>query len=497
MAKYVDLDQVKELLAGVKHDAPLSPVGPYNHGAGGLFNTQGAENNFFSAMMSPALGLMSEIPVYNGGIGSNDAFGGEDVDTMSMLTGVTSGAADLFSNQPTGDCAVGPVGGLRKICEVINTYGRYRISTREVSIVRAGRREDFADPLTLRLMNNPLVPGRAFVPSTTPTVQNTFMNEIAARIWESVVSAQRMFAPRVWTGSPANNSGERRDIMGMDLHLNVGTHIDKYTMSVCSAADADLKNFNYGLVNGTAPDIVQHLEMVDDYVHFNASRQGLTPFVYDIYMRPELWRELSAVWPVRQHLSALTEISRFTNGSLNVSGGETLKERNDLRASHMLPLNGRLVRVIEDDTIPEQTPVQTGSLLPGQYASDIYGVPRYVMGSIPVTFWKYFNHNNNQSNEIAKMAGAATFTTDNGLFRWYVNTQNGCVQLTFEWSPKLFCLTPQLGWRIQNVAYRPLQHMRTYDPNANNAAYFFDGGKTNSPVEQFYAPWSPTTRVTP
>ena len=153
-----------------------------------------------------------------------------------------------------------------------------------------------------------------------------------------------------------------------------------------------------------------------------------------------------------------------------------------------------MVTVVEDDTLTEQNVTTTGSLLAGQYASDIYYIPTVVNG-LPVTYWETWNHDNEQSRAVAQWAGPyATFTTDGGRFRWDVNFKNGCLKINIRMKPRLMVHTPQLAYRITNVGYQPLQHLRSWNPSSN---YFFDGGRTEGTPQTFYAPWSPTTPVSP
>jgi hypothetical protein len=475
----------------------MSPQGPYLHGAAGLLNTPGTDMRIISAMQIPITGALANIPVVNGGLATGGLFGGEMAHYANVLTGVTSGDADLFANQPTADCADGPVGGLKKLCTYANTYGRYRFSTREVSMFRAGQRADFSD-MPMELLNNPAVNAGPWMPEGFPQLQGAVTGELADRMFETMVSSIRMLHQRVWIGSPANNSGERRDIMGMDLHINVNTHVDKDTSSICTAANSDVKNFGYSMINGNTRDIVQYIEQCDRFVMFRAMQQGLTPYVYDIYMTPTMWEVISEIWPVRQYQAFLAQMALYTRGQLNMNVSDAMDLRAQFRNDMMLPVNNRPVRVILDEGIVEQNVTTTGNLLAGQYAATIYGVPRTVMGGIQSTFFQFFRQNNAQAEAIARMVsnGAGngpTFTSDGGLIRWFTEFRNGCFKLNYEFSPRLFMLTPQLAWRIDNVGYAPLQHLSSADPNSS---YFVDGGRTTGQIPQFYAPWSTATRVT-
>lgn len=479
---------------GYRHDPAGAGVAPYGHGVGGVFAIPGTEDEVFSAMMLPTGGILDYIPVMDASMSSGGQFGIEDWIFESILTGVTAGAGDDYDNQPTTDCADGPVGGLKKVCTIVNTHGRYRHGVREVSLYRAGRRASKCDPLALRLMNAPSMQNLLGVPTPTASANNVLMNEFADRMWESAVSARRAFSKEVWTGNPANGSGEFRRLMGLNLHINTGTHIDYQASAVCTAADSDLKNFGYTIVDAAAGrSIVEYIEMADAFCDFNANRQGLSPVEGVIAMRPELWREVSSIWPVQRHQEALLEIARYANGRVMVDASSATNERDMLRSTKLLPVNGKIIPVVVDDGIFENDSTNNQNLAAGQYASDITFVPLRVMGGIPVTYFKMYNYDNGQVAPFVNLpGGAATFVTDGGFYRFYVNFKNGCINLTWEFSPRLHVRTSQLAWRIQNVGYEPLQHFRSFDPTSS---YFADGGVTNQPTASYYAPWSPSTRI--
>ncbi len=475
---------------GSKNDPPLAPVGPYHHGAGGLLNVPGTDQKIVSALALPVTGALSTFPVVNGGAASGNEFGGEMIDSTNILTGLTSGAADDWDNQPTTDCADGPVGGLKKLCTVVNTYARIRGSTREISMWRAGQRADYAD-MPMTPMNNPLQNAGPFMSSLMPSLQTAFSSDIQQRLFETLVSLLRMFSKRVWIGTPANNNGEARDLWGLDSQINVSTHRDKFTNAVCHAADSDVKDFGYSLVTGAARSIAQYLEMMDTYVMWNAQHQGLTPYDYWIFMHPNLWPTISEIWPVRQYQQFLAQMAVMGDHTLSANMSDAMSLRESFRSSLTLPINGRVHQVILDDGITEQTPNETPNLQPGQYASTIYFVPKTFLGTLPGTYWKYLNHDNAQARAIAQfvsqqMGNGPTFTSDAGLFRWYSNFKNGCLKLNLEFGPSLHCVVTQLAARLDNVAYQPLQHLRSADPASD---YFFDGGRTTGETPTYYAGW--------
>lgn len=479
--------------SGARHDVTGGAVGPYLHGSGGLFNMDCTDMPVISAIMSPMTGLAPLLPVINGEYGTGqNSVGGVDAESSIAITGVTTGDLDTFANQPTDDCAFGPEGGLLKAGQYKNPYGRFRGSTKTVSIYRAGRAAEVCEPLTLRLLNSPGAFEGMANTTMRPSLQNAMWNEMASRIFSSLHTMQRMFAERLYIGTPSNNSGERRDIWGLDQQLNVGTHRDSVSSALLTALDADVKDFDFNCIGGNGRSIMEYIEEIDNYIMFNAEGQRLEPYDYYLTMRPGMWRAISAAAPIDEVFYAVRQIAAMNNTSvsLNFNASDINKARNTMRQSRMLPVNGEMRQVVLDTSIPELTPNQTTRLTPGKYASKIYFVPKTIRGNMSATFWKYFNHANGQSEAVAAFAGQyASFTSDNGLFRWYVRFTDGCVKLGYEFGPKLVVLTPQLGGVLQNVCYAPLQHERSPYPTSD---YFFNGGNTNSPVQRYYVGWSAT-----
>lgn len=469
-----------------KNDPPFSPAGPYLHGQNGLFNRRDRDNPVFSAVMAPNMGVADALPVFNGSRFLNNQFGGTDTAFESLITGVTAGELDDFANQPTAPCEDGPEGGLLQFCSMVNTYGNYKMSTRELEMDRAGRVMDYTDAFAVNVANT-FPQGLFATPSDTPSIQNAVNNELAARIWEMTLGFQRMFAPRVFIGSPANNSGEARDIVGLDIHINSGNKRDATSQALCGAANSDVKNFGNAVV-GSATNIMRYIEMADAFVTYKARRQGLGTPEYLIAMRPEMWQEISEIIPIQKYFKVMAVINNITNGRAMVDTRAAYDERDAIRANMMIPVNGRMLRVVVDDTIPE-TSLGNISGTP-TYSSTIYGIPLTVLGGFPVTFWEWFNHGNAQEMAIQQRVNGLTWTTDGGMFRWFADFSKGCLKLNAKFTPRLRMRTPQIAWRIDNVAYQPLQHFESWDPDS---AYYAAGGVTTGDNPKYYSSWSPST----
>lgn len=469
-----------------KNDPPFAPIGPYLHGPQGLFNRRDRDNPVFSAMMTPNFGVADALPVFNGARFLDNQFGGVDAAFDSLITGMTAGDLDDFANQPTAPCEDGPTGGLLKFCSIVNTYGNYKMSTRELEIDRAGRVADMVDAFGVQVANQ-FPSGLFATPTDTPSLQNAVNNELAMRIWEMVMSFQRMFAPRVFTGSPTNNNGEAKDIVGLDIHINSGNKLDSQFQTICTAANSDVKNFGGVVVSAVGANIMRYIEMADAFVTHKARQQGLGTPEYLVAMRPELWQEITQVIPIQKYLQVLAVINSVTNGRAIVDARDAQNERDSIRASMLIPVNGRMLRVVVDDAIAETSLGQFAGI--NRYSSTIYGIPLSVLGGYPVTFWEWFNHANAQEIAIQQRAAGLTWTTDGGMWRWFSDFSKGCLKLNAKFTPRLRMRTPQVAWRINNVAYEPLQHFSSWDPNS---AYFTDGGVTQGEQQKYYSAWSPS-----
>lgn len=473
-----------------KNDPPLSPVGPYNHGPNGLFNRRDRSNPVFATIMSPIMGVADSLPIFNGARDLDNQFGGTDAAFETLITGETAGALDDFNNQPTQPCVDGPVGGLLKFCTLVNPFGNYKMSTREVQDDRAGRVADITDAFTVQVANA-MPQGLFATPTTTPSLQNAVNNELATRIWEMVLSFQRMFAPRVFSGSPANNNGEKKDIVGLDIHINSGNKRDASNNAICTAANSHVLTFGSQVVGG-ATNIMKYIEFADAFVTNKARRQGLGTPEYEIAMRPELWQEITEIIPVQKYERVLAVINNVTNGRAVVDARDAYSERDTMRASLLIPVNGRFLKVVLDDTITETS---LGNIAgKPTYSSTVYGIPLSVMGGYPVTFWEFFNHDNNQARVIQQMVNGFRWTTDGGLFKWTADFAKGCLKLNSTFTPRLRMRTPQIAWRIDNVAYQPLAHFDSWDPTS---AYFTDGGVIQGQNQKYYSAWDTSTPGVP
>ncbi|KKK84070.1 hypothetical protein LCGC14_2787050, partial [marine sediment metagenome] len=206
-----------------------------------------------------------------------------------------------------------------------------------------------------------------------------------------------------------------------------------------------------------------------------------------LVMRPELFDELTKIWPVRYYQEALNEIASFqaNGGRVFLDGRETTEFRDEMRQGMFLPIRGQRFTVVLDNTIAETQPTV------GVFESEIYVVPMNVLGGIPVTYLETFNYNAGNVREVVGFGGlnnSRYTTSDGGRFLWWSSYTNTCVDWRWLLEYRLILRTPQIAGRIQNIRYQPLVKSRSWDPD--DTSFFFDGGVNSYAGSSYYNDWS-------
>lgn len=494
----VDIAKKEMPVIGQKHDPTVTPSGPYGHDVAGLFARPGQEPKIFSMMMLPKTAFLDSLPVMKDQYAEASGFGGKSHPLNTVITGLKKGDLDDISNQPTEACDDGPEGGLLKICTFTHPYGAY-LGGLSIDLEKVGMQRDYADPTYLQLVNNPtqLVDPAGVTGPTLGAGGSILVDEFALRLFRSVASYKRMLSRRVWVGDPTNSIGSQNwaDITGLDILINAGNKRDFLSGAVCSAADSDIKAFGYGIVHpDNSLQITRIFQMVDamfHYLHWNSREMGLDPAEIEIVMHPNLFDEITKIWPIARYVEALAAMANFAGGRLNVEADNVIGLKESLREQSVLPIRGRMVKVIQDNTIPEQNSTNNANLAKGTYASDIYFNCRSVMGGVPTCYIDPFDLSNRLLESIINRGNVrSTFTTDGGMFRWYVKEKNNCIQWTYKSMWRLMQHATQLCGRITNVGYMPVQHVRDWDPDSD---YFKNGGITGTEDQPYYQDWAGAT----
>lgn len=445
------------------------------HGPSGIFSTFGLEREVVTAHIAPT-GLLNELPLR------------PSMDTDPRYASIT-GISDSSGSQPTNACDAAPTAYM-KGCNLTARFGMIRFDTNTIEFDTVITRYNRGDFMDLQMMGSligddaaaaGLMPGNI---SESDILNIVTLNEMLV----AGVQAQRELIRQSWQG----NVTLTNEFPGLDDQITTGIMDADIQGKLCPALDSDVKNFGYSSVDGTDKDIADYLSSMMWYLEFNAQRMRLQPVEWVIVVRPELWFELSAIWPCRYLTNRCTQLVGNTESSPMVINDElNVNLRDSMRENLTIPINGKRYRVVVDDGINELNPDNDQNLSPGEYASSIYAVPLTILGNFPVTYREYLNYRSSvASDNVAAFSGQVRpdFWTDNGVFSWAVDQQLWCYQLGLKTEQRVILRTPQLAGRIDYVKYSPTQHLRSPFPSSD---YFEDGGVSVRPENRTsYAVWS-------
>jgi hypothetical protein len=457
--------------------ATVADPPPYNqiHGHGSLFGAVqvGIDPEVVSAMMHWR-GVGEHIPI-------------RAVRTLEDFLPFITGVEETSSTERSTECG-NCISGETEACIQHFPTGLVCRETKAIKLSRAIERLNRGD-IDLDLLNNQLGSDSPWHPGFAPTSASDIMQIYTA--WALLFELPPLFmqklSPMVYTGNPTNNVGNAyREFRGLQLLVNTG-HVDAFANVTCPALDSDVKDFNFGDVKTQQnPSFYETLEMAHFYVADNARGQRLDPAQWAIVMRGGLWQILSSIIPVQSIAATLMNAAVPASFRINLNGTEIVNERNNLRQSGVIALNGQQVPVIVDDGIPELNNANNANLDPGEYASDVYVLPIRYLGNREGMRIEYKDYRF-ITPEIAatdSMIGGFYKASPDGRFSWSLVRDGPCFKIQAETEPRIILRTPQLAARIQNVKYVPLQHLREPD---FDSPYFFKGGvSTRGPTAYYH-----------
>lgn len=471
LAPEMERQKARQYGVTLKHDISGTPSAfQYSHGPGGNLSWPGVDPGVFSAAMG-GRSLLDNVPAVPS-VYTNPTF--------LTITGVQ----DVTGSEKDGVCDNAPVAGLMKSCLLTSVFGRYERATPLIEVNRLGQRNDRADPLDLRLLNSPISPNLPFGIGGTGTPADVLTNEIARKFWERNVAFHRQLMQQVWTGNPTNNSagGGYKEMTGLEVLVNTG-HVDAETNQACAAVDSYVRDFGSARIDiaAGATDIVR--AMTDMYYQLKqrAIRSGVAPIRLVIAMRPQLFYELTSVWPCSYLTFRCLQASDGT--PLTTDSSDAVRFRDEMRGGSYLMIDGDRVDVILDDGIPEDDGTE-GATPRGCFRTDIYFLPMSIVGGQSTLYLEYFQYSN---PSIQDAIGNMVLARIEGAFITWPRQTNLCVQWQSKVEPRLVLRTPWLAGRLQNVVYCPVQHERDIFPDD---PYFVNGGATERSGPSYYTLWN-------
>ena len=478
-AMYANLEANTKAVTGL-YEKDMHTKAPANfgtftelHGNGSLFGSFPIERDVITAHIRPLGGLVQVLPRIGTAV-ENPIF--------ASITGFTA----VNGAEPATPCADAPAGYM-KGCNLTAMFGRYARDTQTIEMDKVYKRFNRGDFTDLILRGQVLSGG----PLAPVTDQAGMLNVVTkSEMVIAGVNLERLLANQVWQGNPANSNagGGYIEFPGLDRQIATG-QMDIHTGVACPALDSDVKGFAYQNVNGIVLDIVEYLSALEYYLRFNAEHMGLNPVQWVVVMRPQLWFELSAVWPCRYLTNRCNTNAAGTSPVAVINDNVNITIRDAMRQGMYIDINGIRYPVVTDMGIFEHNNVNNANLRAGQYASTIYMVPLTITGGFPVTYLEYSDYRLAAPDTALLQGTEHYWWTDNGMFSWAIEWNKWCYKLSVKTEPRIVLRTPQLAGRIDSVMYTPLQHTREFDPASQ---YFADGGVSLRGNTRYVSVWGST-----
>lgn len=464
---------------GFKHDVTTTPGASttYMHGPGGVLSYPGVDPTVFSTIVGTLPGLMNEIPT-------------RATRYMNPLHEVLTGAKAGSGTEPTDPCDDAPIGGDLKTGLVQFPFGQYQRKTQTIDIRRLGQLNDRAEPMDLRLFNNPMGQN-PWAPVASGEVPNSVLiNEMSAVMFSRAIAFHRLLSRQVWNGNPANNSGDYKEFAGLSKLIDVNWK-DAVNGVALPSLYPDVKAFGYKRVDSNGNELVQALTYMWRYVRSKASRMGMPGVRWAYAMREEAFYEITNVWPC-SYASYMCNSAAFNNSTgtitQTIDNADMREMRDDMRANRYLLIDGMRVDVIFDDGITELAgSTDTNQIPSGVYASDIY-LLALSSGGQSTLYFEYFDYSNPDIQAaISTVPGAGVLVHPGGAFMDTYRATIWCRDWQAVIRPRLIVKAPWLCGRLTNVAYSPLQHTATPWPDE---PYNQNGGTVQRPGPSYYKPFS-------
>jgi hypothetical protein len=424
------------------------------HGPGGIWTGPGLERDVISAHVRPK-GIGTVLPLLPT-VDVNPQFG--------ILTGFTAGDDDDSTYWVTAHCGDVPA-GYTKSCTLTSQFGALRVDSQTIDmddVMLKLHRGDFTD----LVLQGEVLGLTGLNPADTN--QGDVLNLVSAsEMVQMGVQTERLLNRAMWQGAVANNQ-----FPGLANQIATG-QVDVNTGQACPAADSDVKDFAYDQVGGNGRDIVEYMSMLEFYLNYNAQTMGLDPVEWVIAMRPELWHELTAIWPCAYNTNKCASSVQGTASRVVIDGRENIADRDSMRQSMTIDINGRSYNVVTDTGIFEHNNINNANLNPAQFASSIFFVPLRIRGSMPVTYRQHLDYRQAQRDVGFANGKLDVWWTDNGVYAWAIEQTKWCYKFSLKSQQRLVLRAPHLAGRIDSVMYEPLQHVRMPDPTD---PYHYDGG---------------------
>lgn len=434
-------------------------------GPGGFMSTPGLDRSVLSTHVNP-LGIDQFLPA-------------SPTTVTNPLFPIFTGVTDEIGNEPDNVCDDAPT-ALLTSAYLTAQFGRI---IRDTPTIDRGRLPQTiaGEPTDLTLL---AARGRQGSMDIDLSPESILTDATRGAMFALGVQFQRKLNKMYWQGNTAVNNPAKPGYLefpGLDRQVATG-QVDAQSGSAVAALDSYVKTANYASI-GTY-NIVANLQDMERVLYHRALNMfGDATFV--IAMRPEMWEEITGVWPIQYSTQSVTNLLNTTGVSVNVDGNAIVTSRDMMRAALQITLNGRTYPVVLDHGIYLHDSTNTAGLAAGSYASTIYMLPLTVYGGFPVLRIEYLDFTKGMAN-IPGLSGREDFWTDGGRYLWSIVQDATCFHLKARVEPRIVLQAPFLAGKIERVAFAPMSMDRQPDPSD---PYFVDGGVSIRPQTALNAIW--------
>lgn len=413
------------------------------HGPNGLFRDGRVERIIVNAVPNP-VGL--DLPAFPTLV-ENPIF--------AALTGIDdhSGA---FATDP---CEPGPAPGAIETCHMMFPLGRVGFSSNSIDIDRILATNDRSDTRDFQLLGSIQgTTGFNQLSANMGTTEADVLNrEVTFQMFSMGRAYHRWIARTKWTGDPTNpnQSAGYREFYGFDNLIRTGWR-DALSNELCPSLDSDVKDFEGQCVSSAnGANIYEYLTAMERSIQHRAMQVGLWPTQFTVVMRPEIWWELSLVWPLLEfsfgaiRAASMLNVAGSSQIVTNLSGSDSSNATTAMRSTMTISINGNSYPVVIDDAIE----VTAGD----NPVSTIYFIPLTVQGGMTVTYWEYLDYRATGDALTNSLSNKVRFWTDDGRYMWTIDERLFCFRVHSKIEPRLIMRTPFLAGRVDNVCASPIQ----------------------------------------
>ena len=266
---------------------------------------------------------------------------------------------------------------------------------------------------------------------------------------------------------PILRGGGKKSFNGLDLLITTG-YTDAEGGAACPSMDSVVFDFTFEDVGATGltgfDNIARLISALTHYITTLADGLGLDPVDWVLAMHPNLWYELSAIYPCM-----FLGDRCGNNVTTNNNNDFVVNMREALRQGMYLPINGVNFPVVVDHGITQLDNSTNAVELPNanDYASSLYLVPRSILSNFPSLYLPYKDFRFANAEVAALFGGNRALDmqwTDMGKYLFVTEQNRYCFKIGGMVEPGLILRTPQLAFKITDIKYSSVKALRSPFP---------------------------------